>query len=432
MSDITGITNLNSSSAGDTSLTGIKAAVTNLNTDKQEKGSGTTGNLAAFGASNVLADTGKVAPAGAIVGTSDTQTLTNKTLTSPTVNTPTITSPSTSGTDSGTETLQNKTILDSANTIKIGGLPVTGSGIASGQVLGSNGSNIVPVTVATPKFGGTGTDGALSITSGTTTIDCANAAVVTKNYTSISITGTGVLAFSNPHTNGTIVILKSQGAVTLTSSGAPMINMSGMGAAGGTGNTNIAGNPGSVPNGTFYTSAMVGGAGGAQAGSSGAAGVAPFSSTVNMGKYGNVLIVGAGGGGGGGDAGGGHAGQTGGRGGGGLILECNGAFNFTTSSGISIAGAAGANGSTGSGAGGGGGAGFVYILYTSLTANSGTITVSGGTGGTAGTNNSVAGSGGASQINNGTIGGNYNGAGTGVGGAGGVGWSSVSINNEFI
>ena len=55
------------------------------------------------------------------------------------------------------------------------------------------------------KFGGTGADGALSITSGTTTIDCANAAVVIKNYTSISITETGALAFSNPNTNGTTV-----------------------------------------------------------------------------------------------------------------------------------------------------------------------------------------------------------------------------------
>src|ERR1035437_3459937 len=52
------------------------------------------------------------------------------------------------------------------------------------------------------KFGGTGADGALAISSGTTTIDCANAAKVIKNYSSISITGTGTLAFSNPNTNG--------------------------------------------------------------------------------------------------------------------------------------------------------------------------------------------------------------------------------------
>lgn len=87
------------------------------------------------------------------------------------------------------------------------------------------------------KFGGTGADGALVITSATTTINVGGANVFVLNYTSISITGTGKLAFSNPASNGTIVILKSQGDVTLTSSSAPMIDMSAMGAAGGLGGT---------------------------------------------------------------------------------------------------------------------------------------------------------------------------------------------------
>src|SRR5277367_6704134 len=47
------------------------------------------------------------------------------------------------------------------------------------------------VGVSVAKFGGNGADGALTVTSGTTTINCANAAVVVKNYSSISITGTG-------------------------------------------------------------------------------------------------------------------------------------------------------------------------------------------------------------------------------------------------
>ena len=84
---------------------------------------------------------------------------------------------------------------------------------------------------AVGKFGGDGSDGALSVTAGTTTIDCANAAIVVKQYTSISISAGATLAFSNPHAGGTIVILKSQGNVTI----AGTINASSMGAAGGAG-----------------------------------------------------------------------------------------------------------------------------------------------------------------------------------------------------
>lgn len=51
-----------------------------------------------------------------VVGQATTDTLTNKTLTSPTINTPTISNPTTTGTDSGAETLKNKT-LDSTNTL---------------------------------------------------------------------------------------------------------------------------------------------------------------------------------------------------------------------------------------------------------------------------------------------------------------------------
>ncbi len=67
------------------------------------------------------------------------------------------------------------------------------------------------IGVAIAKFGGTGADGALTVTSGTTTISASNAAVVTKNYTSFSITGTAYVQFTTPNTNGTVCIVKSQG-----------------------------------------------------------------------------------------------------------------------------------------------------------------------------------------------------------------------------
>ena len=82
-------------------------------------------------------------------------------------------------------------------------------------------------------FGGDGSDGELEITSGTTTISATSAAIVIKNYSLISITGTGQLAFSNPNTNGTLIILKSQGNVVLTSSTNPLIDLRSMGGAGG-------------------------------------------------------------------------------------------------------------------------------------------------------------------------------------------------------
>lgn len=74
------ITTLNQTDNGSTSRTTINTNFTNLNTDKQEKGAGVSGNIVAFGASNVLTDTGKVAPTGAIVGDTATQTLSNKTI----------------------------------------------------------------------------------------------------------------------------------------------------------------------------------------------------------------------------------------------------------------------------------------------------------------------------------------------------------------
>lgn len=282
---------------------------------------------------------------------------------------------------------------------------------ASGNI-NDAGTNTKIITATDPViFGGSGIDGALTISSGTTTIDLGGNMFVTKNYSSISITGTGKLAFSNPHANGTVVFLKSSGNVTLTSSETPMLDLRGVGADVATDGI------------TFWSSAPTKGANasGASAGSGGTQATAYFN---NYNYYAGINAFTTGSGSGTGGTGGtatGGAGGAGKRGGGAMILECAGSFNFTTTNGISVAGQNGDNGANGGvtpGAGGGGGGGgsaggsFVAI-YKTLTANSGSVVVTGGTGGTRGTGTTGAtgtggggGGGGASHIGAGSNGGN--------------------------
>lgn len=99
---------------------------------------------------------------------------------------------------------------------------------------------------------GDGSDGALSVPSGTTTLDAAGANILVKQYTSISISSGATLTISNPASDGTILILLCQGNVTIDGT----INMASMGATGGTqvsvtrtsnGETSSAGNRGTEP-----------------------------------------------------------------------------------------------------------------------------------------------------------------------------------------
>ena len=248
-------------------------------------------------------------------------------------------------------------------------------------------------------FGGDGSDGALSASSGTTDIDLAGAKSVVKNYTLISLTGSAKLTFSNPHANGTLIILKSQGNVTLTAS-ATIIDASGMGATGGTavsqssnGTTN--GNNGTVGTTDFTmwstgngikATADVGGT--ASAALTGAFTYKTTAESIYISKYFNAFVGSGGGSGAAGWTTGSDAGTVtsggGGYGGGALIIECAGDWNYTTASGISVAGKVGTAPSQGGttrasgGGGGGGGGGFFLALYNTLTANSGTVVVSGG------------------------------------------------------
>jgi hypothetical protein len=323
---------------------------------------------------------------------------------------------------------------------------------ATGDILTYNGS-VFANKSGLFKYGGNGSNGALNISSGTTTINLGNAAVFVLNYTSISITGSAVLAFSNPNTNGTVVIIKSQGNVTITSTATVAVNCSGLG--GQPGGVATAGNN-SVWSGLFIETGGGGGTAGGSSTSPAAAGGTISSTTTYTApslallKYSQIFVGSAGGGGAATGNGGGAVSTafTGGAGGGALIIECGGAFNFGTGAVISVAGVNGASGTASggssghaavaSGAGGGGG-GYCLISYNSLTANSGTITITGGTGGTfavtgSGVNTCSSGGGGGAGITSGTASSAVTG-GTGVassnGGAGASGFSMISQNSEY-
>ena len=242
-------------------------------------------------------------------------------------------------------------------------------------------------------FGGTGADGALSSSSGTTTLDAVGSRFLLKQYTSVSLTGTAVLTISNPHANGTVLIILSQGAVTMTSSASPAIDFRNMGGTGGIGVSNQDGTKGN--NGTGIGQDTEGGFPGAEGGNGsgtlyqGSNGF--MMSGINL--RGNISIAcGAGGGGGGSSANESSTGGAGGRGGGALYVECGGALNISAI--FNFSGTAGSTGASSSGGGGGGGGGAILFVYNTLTANTATFTVTAGSGGGTSTGGASTGGGG--------------------------------------
>jgi hypothetical protein len=300
----------------------------------------------------------------------------------------------------------------------------------------------------TTKFGGDGSDGALLVTSGTTTIDLTGLAVFIKQYTSIEISGTGAVAFSNPHADGTIIILKSQGAVTITSSATRAIDLRGLGSSGGAGGTGGNNNDGTVgsdsPN-IIDIAAHGGGAGAAGGGIAGAqitqAQMFYARNSTNIRSFRTTHLI-PGTGGGGGECGGNDGGGTGGdggagaRGAGALYIECAGAYNVTGT--IDLSGSVGSAPPAASwargGNGGGGSGGMFLAIYGSLTADSGTYTVTGGAGGTtvvspAGTNGAGGGGGGTTEAAGSA--GVAGGASNGSGGTGASGVATRMLNGMF-
>lgn len=255
-------------------------------------------------------------------------------------------------------------------------------------------------------FGGTGVDGALNVTSGTTTLDLSTK--TEWNYTSVNIASGAGLTFSNA-TASTVPIIKVQG--NFNNSG--IITTKGLGAAGGSGGavSTYDGAATGTRTGTFFVDNTRPDAGakayGAVTTAGGAGGVASLKNSTYF--YPSAALNGSGGGGGGGgtpaNVGTPGAGGAGGAGSLGLYLEVAG--TYTQSGIINLNGGAGTAGSNcpgdGShswtsgcgGGGGGGGAGSLVVKYGVELAYTGTTTVTGGTAGSGGSKTNTGGSGGS-------------------------------------
>ena len=263
------------------------------------------------------------------------------------------------------------------------------------------------------KFGGDGTDGALSVASSTTTtIDLGTNKVTVKNYSSLTINGT--LNFTNASSSGSAIFLKSQGNCIINGK----IFTTSTGAAGsaepGSGASQL---DGVSTRWLLETTKASGGTGGARVAFGGnhldsAQGFIPQS------------FMGAGGSSGRGDTVN-CIGGAGSRGAGILIIECNGQNNTFIGT-ISATGTVGVSGS-GNGnctGGGGGGGGFVELLYNGSLTNSGTILTAGGNGGLIkGTGGGYSSGGGGGSFSAGS-----NGGADATGGTGGDGYSIISKN----
>lgn len=323
-----------------------------------------------------------------------------------------------------------------------------GTMAADSQTLLPTQSAVVTYVAAHIGPGGSGIDGALNISSGTTTINCGALPVVVKNYTSITISGTAKLAFSNPNAGGTVIIFLSQGNISITSSNNPAVDLTSMGGSGGVGG-NISTNgtsaspyPAILDNNAIHAGLFGHGASGVSAGVG-----AGTTTSWNVLYRGRLTGPGMGGGGGGGGSTGtnslGGVGGNGGIGGGTLILESGG--NITITGMITLAGGNGTNGQNtgdgvnnafqggGGGGGGGGASGSFIATYVGSYSNSGTVVLTAGSGEAGGAINvgsngssgvsgaGGGGGGGGASVTNGGLAGNTGGTGGGVGNFGGTG-----------
>ena len=328
---------------------------------------------------------------------------------------------------------------------------------SNGDILYASETNNVKMHIAGQRYVGDGSDGALSVTSGTTTISSS-----VKRYTSMSISAGATLAFGTVGKfiiycqgdftlNGTLSLGNKVGTSPTTfdssagSTGdgnpggaagvvnAPLFGsfsvvkldwIGSEGSNGGVGKTNSYGNGGGGGGGgSLLVAGGAGGnggvSGGATAGAGGAAGVGKCAVIIFVGgtiTFGaSSSIVGTGNSGSVG-AGGSFPTNSSGSGGGGggasgfVMIFGNKEATITTGATVTLVGGAGGAGGAGAGGtngggggGGGGGSGGVFVLLCNGTlSNSATISVSGGAGGAGGAGGNAGGAAGANGSNGNT------------------------------
>ena len=211
---------------------------------------------------------------------------------------------------------------------------------------------------------GDGNDGALSVPSGTTTLDNTSGHVK-KRYSSMSISNGATLTITQANNNGYGLFAKCLGDCTIDGT----LNLNSKGYNGGSASGAYRNGNGYGPfggqGGVHYNVTLGASKGGGNASGPDAYGGQSFFAGSGGGRGGNGIL---------------NSGSNGGAGGGLAVIFVGGNFSLGASGTITTTGASGASPSSTGGGGGGGGGGMVLIVVGGTITDSGTKIVTGGSG----------------------------------------------------